>query len=82
MAIALSWGGPNDYPQHAVGILGDPPLRSTTSGLTAGGGGHYNDVRMCYPDVEKFVAAGAVAPKDNSTPPVVTNRVNYVTFRR
>jgi len=82
VAIALSWGGPNDYPQHAVGILGDPPLLSTTSGPTAGSGGHYNDVRMCYPDAEQFVAAGAVAPKDTSTPPVVTNRANYVTFRR
>jgi hypothetical protein len=82
VAIALSWGGPSDYPQHAVGILGDPPLFSTTSGRTAGAGGHYNDVRLCYPDVDHFVAAGAVAPKDTSTPPVVTNRVNYVTFRR
>jgi hypothetical protein len=82
VAIALSWGGPNDFPQHAVGILGDPPLLSTTSGRTAGSGGHYNDVRMCYPDVEQFVAAGAVAPMDASTPPVIANKVNYVTFRR
>jgi hypothetical protein len=82
VAIGLSWGGPNDYPQHAVGILGDPPLLSTTSGPTAGAGGHYNDVRMCYLRVEQFVAAGAVAPEDASTRPVITNRVNYVTFRR
>ena len=82
VAIALSWGGPSDYPQHAVGLLGDPPLMSTTTGRTAGSGGHFNDVRMSYPDVDQFVAAGAVAPKDTSNPPVVTNSVNYVTFRR
>ena len=83
VAISLSWGGPNDYPQHAVGIIGDPPLFTTTSGATAGAGGHYNDVRMCFPDVEHFVAVGAIAPKDTSTtPPTVTNKVNYVTFRR
>jgi hypothetical protein len=82
VAIALSFGGPSQYPQHVVGILGDPPLYTTTSGRTAGSGGHYNDVRMCYPNTKQFVATGATAPMDNSTPPVITNRVNYVIFER
>ena len=80
IAISLCWGGGQKYPQHAVGTIypGGYPLLSTTSGRTAGAGGHYNDVRMDYPDSHQFIAAGFVAAKDNATPPNVLDHPHFV----
>jgi hypothetical protein len=81
IAMSFCFGGGRDlYPQHAVSILGDPPSLATTSGRTAGAGGHYNDVRMCFPDTRRFVAAGFVTAKDNSNPPNKVNHPHYVIF--
>ena len=82
IALSFCYGGGNLYPQHGVGILGDPPLLATTSGRSAGAGGHYNDVRMCFPNTSQFVAAGFVSAKDNSTPPKIFNHPHYVIFER
>jgi hypothetical protein len=76
IGISLCWGGPENYPQHAVGTLAPRHLISTTSGRSAGAGGHYNDVHMAFPDYHAFHAA-----KDNSTPPKVLSRPHFVVFR-
>lgn len=80
IAISLCWGGGRHYPQHAVGTIypGGNPLLSTTSGRSAGAGGHYNDVRMDYPDSHQFVAAGFNSAKDNASPPNIRNRPHFV----
>jgi hypothetical protein len=81
IGISLCWGGPDHYPQHAVGTLDPRHLITTTSGKSAGAGGHYNDVRMGFPDYHSFVAAGFNAVKDNSTPPKVMDHPHFVVFR-
>jgi hypothetical protein len=82
-SLHREWHRPgNFYPQHGVGILGDPPLLATTSGQSAGAGGHYNDVKMCFPNTSQFVAAGFVAAKDNSRPPRIFDHPHYIIFER
>jgi hypothetical protein len=81
VAISCCFGGGRDrYPQHAVGILGTHKVTPTTSGKSAGAGGHYNDVRLCFPDTGQFVASGFHTAKDNSNPPKLENRPKYVIF--
>jgi hypothetical protein len=80
IALSCCFGGGDLYPQHAVGVIGDPPLLATTSGRSAGAGGHYNDVRMCFPNTNQFVAAGFVAAK-NGDPPVVADHPHYIIFQ-
>jgi hypothetical protein len=79
VAMSFAWGGGSFYPQHAVGILKHrEDFVSTTSGPSAGSGGHYVRVRMAFPNVDEFVAGGYVAVKDKGT---VTNHPHYVVFR-
>jgi hypothetical protein len=80
IALSFCFGGGDRYPQHAVGILGEPPNLATTSGRTAGAGGHYNDARMYFPDTSRFIAAGFATAKDNSTPPTTVHHPHYVIF--
>jgi hypothetical protein len=82
IALSFCYGGGNLYPQHGVVILSDLPLQlvGTTSGRSRGAGGHYNDVRMCFPNTSQFVAAGFVQAKDNRNPPV--NEPHYIVFGR
>jgi len=80
IGISCCWGGGDFYPQHAVGTVFPAKLVSTTSGRTAGAGGHYNDVRMGFPNYRSFVAAGFIAAKDDSTPPKVVDHPHFVIF--
>jgi len=52
VAISCCFGGGRRYPQHAVGILGTHKVTATTSGRSAGAGGHCNDVRLCFPKTD------------------------------
>ena len=79
VAMSFAWGGGPFYPQHAVGILKPrEDFVSTTSGPSAGSGGHYVRLRMAFPNVDEFVAGGYVAVKDKGK---VTNHPHYVVFR-
>jgi hypothetical protein len=79
VAMSFAWGGPSFYPQHAVGILKPrEDFVSTTSGPSAGSGGHYVRVRMAFPNVDEFVAGGYVQVKDKGK---ATNHPHYVVFR-
>jgi hypothetical protein len=78
VAMSFAWGGGSYYPQHAVGILKQrEDFASTTSGPSAGSGGHYVRVRMAFPDANNFVAGGWVAAKDKGK---VTDHPHYVVF--
>jgi hypothetical protein len=77
VAMTFSFGGGDRYPQHAVGILGDPPFLATTSGRTCGSGGHYSDVRRCFPNTSQFVAAGFVTAKSD-VPPLLFQHPHYI----
>jgi hypothetical protein len=81
VAISCCFGGGSRYPQHAVGILGTHKVTATTSGKSAGAGGHYNDVRLGFPHTNQFVAAGFHTAKDNSNPPNLQNHPKYVIFQ-
>jgi hypothetical protein len=81
VGVSCCFGGGRRYPQHAVGILGTRKVTATTSGKSAGAGGHYNDVRLCFPQTDRFVASGFHTAKDNSNPPKFLNRVKYVIFK-
>jgi hypothetical protein len=79
VAMSFAWGGGAFYPQHAVGILkAREDFVSTTSGPSAGAGGHYVRVRMAFPKVDEFVAGGYVAVKVKGK---VANHPHYVVFR-
>jgi hypothetical protein len=81
VAISCCFGGGRRYPQHAVGILGTYKVTATTSGKSAGAGGHYNDVRLCFPQTDQFVASGFHTAKNNSNPPQFFNHLKYVIFK-
>ena len=81
VAISFCFGGGDFYPQHAVGLIDESPKKATTSGRSAGAGGHYNDIRTCFPNSADFVAAGFHTAKDDSTPPVLANHPHYVILK-
>jgi hypothetical protein len=80
IGISFAWGGGlSNYPQYGVGtVYPRQHLLSPPSGLTIGSGGHYNDIRMNFPNTDQFVATGFVQTKDRSVPPNVMNRPHYM----
>jgi hypothetical protein len=81
VAISFCYGGGDHYPQHAVGLMDESPKHATTSGQSFGAGGHYNDIRTCYPNTAEFVAAGFHTVNDSSSPPVMVNHPHYVILK-
>jgi hypothetical protein len=81
VAISFCFGGGDLFPQHAVGVINESPKHATTSGRSFGAGGHYNDIRTCYPNTNVFVAAGFHTAKSDSSPPVGTNHPRYVILK-
>lgn len=78
VAMSFAWGGPQHYPQHAVGILKRrEDFVTTTSGPSAGSGGHYSRTQLAFPNIDAFVAGGFNSPKGNGQ---AKNHPHYVVF--
>jgi hypothetical protein len=76
--MPFAWGGPQHYPQHAVGILKKrEDFVTTTSGLSAGSGGHYSRRQLTFPNIDEFVAGGFNSPKEKGK---AKNQPHYVIF--
>jgi hypothetical protein len=78
VGLAFCWGGGEYDPQFGVGMLTGPDagrLVSITEGPSSGAGGDYISIRMSFPDVERFAAAGF-----NVVPPEPKNHPHYVIF--
>jgi hypothetical protein len=62
VGVSLAWGGGAHYAQHGVGLVkGGISIATTTSGKSAGSGGHYVKTRVAFPNVAELVA-GASTP--------------------
>lgn len=79
VGLSFCWGGPRSSPQYGVGIITgrDQRLFSVTSGDTAAAGGDYTTIRMSFPDVGNFCAAGFNQVRSD---PVNVNHPHYVLF--
>ena len=77
VGLSFCWGGGQYDPQFGVGILTgtDQSLISMTQGRSSGAGGEYVSIRLSFPEVYRFAAAGF-----NVMPPGPQNRPHYVIF--
>jgi len=78
VGLSFCWGGARQDPQFGVGMLTgrDTSLLSITPDPSSGAGGDYISLRMSFPDVNAFCAAGF-----NQMPPGAKNHPHYVLFR-
>jgi hypothetical protein len=81
VGLSFCWGGNQLYPQHGVGMLTGPGkgLVATTSGPSAGAGGHYVSLRPRFPDTSTFCAAGFNQPKGKDGS--VKSDPHYIVFK-
>ena len=77
VGLSFCWGGGQHEPQFGVGMLTgrSQSLISITPGPSVAAGGDYISIRMSFPDVNSFCAAGF-----NQMPPGPKNHPHYVLF--
>ena len=81
VVISFAWlGNDRDRTDGGVGVMPTGPGASTqlvSSGLTNGAGGHYQSIRVCYPNVNEFCATGFNQIRSSNNP---ENHPHYVVF--
>ncbi len=83
VAITFMWGGGAYFVQHGVGFVsGQTELQATTNDKAINGGRHYITVRMAFPDINRFVAAGFNTLKSDNLVKRDDHRPRYVLFER
>jgi hypothetical protein len=82
IGMSFDYGGGSLFPQHAVGTVfpAESFVATTAKSGSFGAGGHYNDIRMNFPETNQFVTGGFVGAPNNLNPPVNTNQPHYVVF--